>query len=81
VVADDKRAFLLSGTGDIIEPEEGLMGIGSGGDFAKAAATALLHHTTLSAEEIAREAMKIAAEICIYTNDSLVVEILDAGAS
>jgi len=81
LVADDKRAFLLSGTGDIIEPEEGLIGIGSGGDFAKAAATALLRHTGLSAEEVAREAMKIAAEICIYTNDSLVVEILSAGAS
>lgn len=74
IVADTARAFLISGNGDIIEPEDGIMAIGSGGGYAKSAALALSRHTALSAEEIAREAMAIAASICIYTNDHLVLE-------
>jgi len=76
LVADGKKAFLLSGTGDIIEPENGLIAIGSGGDYAKAAAEALRRHTDMTAEEIAREAMDIAASICIYTNSNIVLEKL-----
>jgi ATP-dependent HslUV protease, peptidase subunit HslV len=73
VVADAKTSLILSGTGDVVEPEDGVAGIGSGGPFALAAARALLP-LDLPAEEIARRAMKIAADICIYTNDNLVVE-------
>ena len=76
LVSDGSRAFLLSGTGDIIEPEDGVLGIGSGGPYAQAAALALLRHTSLDAEAIAREAMGIAAGICIYTNTETVVETL-----
>ena len=76
LVADAQRAFLLSGTGDIIEPEDGIMGIGSGGSFAKAAALALARQTSLDAETIAREAMKIASEICVFTNERLTVEAI-----
>ena len=73
VVADAKASLILSGTGDVVEPEDGLIGIGSGGPYALAAARALLP-LDLSAEEIARRAMKIAADICIYTNENLVIE-------
>ena len=73
VVADATTTLILSGTGDVVEPEDGVAGIGSGGPYALAAARALLP-LDLSAEEIARRAMKIAADICIYTNDSLVIE-------
>jgi len=73
IVADAKASLILSGTGDVVEPEDGVAGIGSGGPFALAAARALLP-LDLSAEEIARRAMKIAADICIYTNDNLVIE-------
>ncbi len=77
IVADDDKSFLVSGTGDLLQPDEdGLLGIGSGGNFALAAARALLRHTSLSASEIAREAMRIAAELCIYTNDRLTLEEL-----
>ncbi len=76
LVVDERRAFLLSGTGDIIEPENGIIAIGSGGAYAKAAAEALMRHTDMSAEEIAREAMDIAASICIYTNTQIVMEKL-----
>lgn len=76
IVSDGPRAYLLSGTGDIIEPEDGVLGIGSGGPYAQAAALALLRHTALDAEAIAREAMGIAAGICIYTNTETVVETL-----
>jgi ATP-dependent HslUV protease subunit HslV len=75
-VADAKTSLILSGTGDVVEPEDGLIGIGSGGAFALAAARALIA-TELSAEEIARRAMKIAADICIYTNENIVIESLD----
>ena len=77
IVADADKSFLVSGTGDLLQPDEdGLLGIGSGGNFALSAARALLRHTTLSANEIAREAMGIAAELCIYTNDRLTLEEL-----
>ena len=72
-VADSRSSLILSGTGDVVEPEDGLIGIGSGGPFALAAARALLS-LDLSAEEIARRAMKIAADICIYTNENVVIE-------
>jgi ATP-dependent HslUV protease, peptidase subunit HslV len=77
-VADAKTSLILSGTGDVVEPEDGLIGIGSGGPYALSAAKALID-SGLSAEEIARRAMKIAADICIYTNENVVVESLDAG--
>jgi ATP-dependent HslUV protease subunit HslV len=76
LVADQKNTFLLSGQGDIIEPDEEVAAIGSGGPMARAAATALLKHTQLSAREIATEAMGIAAKLCIYTNDNIYVEEL-----
>jgi ATP-dependent HslUV protease subunit HslV len=74
-VADAKASLILSGTGDVVEPEDGLIGIGSGGNFALAAARALMP-MDLDAEEIARRSMKIAGDICIYTNHELTVEIL-----
>ena len=74
IVADDKASLVISGGGDVIEPDDGIVAIGSGGPFATAAARALLRNTEMSAKEIAVEAMKIAAEICIYTNASLVLE-------
>jgi len=74
LVGDTNHLLVLSGTGDVIEPDEGIAAIGSGGPYAQAAAEALLGNTTLSAEEIAREALRIAAKICIYTNDDIVVE-------
>jgi len=73
IVADAKASLILSGTGDVVEPEDGLAGIGSGGPYALAAARALLPFE-LAAEDIARRAMKIAADICIYTNENLVIE-------
>lgn len=76
VVADKTSMFLLSGTGDLIEPDEGIIGIGSGGPYALAAAKALMRHTDLSAREIAERAMNVAASICIYTNGTLAIEEL-----
>ena len=77
LVADAERSFLLSGQGDLLQPDDdGLLAIGSGGNFALAAARALLAHTVLPARELAVEAMKIAAALCIYTNDRLTVEEL-----
>ena len=76
VVVDKKTTLLLSGTGDLIEPDDGIIGIGSGGPFAQAAAKALARHSNLDARQIAEEAMKVAAEICVYTNMSLSVEEL-----
>ncbi len=73
----DKRAtFLLSGTGDLIEPDDGIVAVGSGGPFAMAAARALARHSQLDARRIAAEAMSIAADICIYTNPNLTIEEL-----
>ncbi len=76
VVGTPEHLFLLSGTGDVIEPDEGIAAIGSGGPYAQAAAAALLRNTTMSAEEIARAALGIAGEICIYTNADVTVEVL-----
>jgi len=76
LVADAQRTFLLSGTGDVIEPDEGLCAIGSGGSFALAAARALMLHTQLGARQICEEALKIAGDICIYTNQNLTFEEL-----
>lgn len=76
LVADKEQTFLLSGQGDVIEPDSGIAAIGSGGPFAQAAAQALADHTTLSAREIAEEAMKIAGRMCIYTNDRITIEEL-----
>jgi ATP-dependent HslUV protease subunit HslV len=76
VVADNKSSFLLSGNGDVITPDEGVLAIGSGGSYALAAARALLKHTDLSARDIAVEALRIAGDICIYSNQNIVVEEL-----
>jgi ATP-dependent HslUV protease subunit HslV len=76
VVADDKSSFLLSGNGDVITPDQGVLAIGSGGPYALAAARALLENTQLSAREVALEALRIAGEICIYTNTNVIVEEL-----
>jgi ATP-dependent HslUV protease, peptidase subunit HslV len=75
-VADKDRSFTLTGTGDVLEPEDGVIAIGSGGNYALAAARALMSVPDLPAEEIARRAMKIAAEICVYTNNNVIVETL-----
>ena len=75
-VADRDSSFIISGTGDVIEPDDGLIGIGSGGPFALAAARALVLHADLDAKSIVTEAMKVAASICIYTNDHISVEVL-----
>jgi len=77
VVADSTASLILSGTGDVLEPEHGLIGIGSGGNYALAAARALID-SKMSAEDIARRAMEIAADICVYTNNQIVIETLDA---
>ncbi len=77
VVADKSVSLIISGTGDVLEPPDHLVGIGSGGTFALAAARALLAETALEAETIARKAMKIAADLCIYTNDQISVEVLN----
>jgi ATP-dependent HslUV protease, peptidase subunit HslV len=76
IVADAKGTFLLSGNGDVIEPDDGLCGIGSGGSYAIAAARALLKHSKLNAKDLAMEAMRVASEICIYTNANFTVEEL-----
>ena len=76
VAADVTRSLLVSGSGDVIEPDDGILGIGSGGPYATAAARALMEHTELSAEEIAGTALGIAADICIHTNREIHVETL-----
>ena len=75
-VADREQSFIISGTGDVIEPDDGLIGIGSGGPFALAAARALVGHSELDAKAIVTEAMRIASAICVYTNDHITVESL-----
>lgn len=75
-VADKDHSLIITGSGDVVEPPESLLAIGSGGNFARAAAEALLKETKLSAEEVAQRAMEIAAGICIYTNDNINMEIL-----
>ena len=76
VVVDKHKSLLIGGSGDVIEPDDGIIGVGSGGPYAVAAARALLKHTQLSAENIVREALAIAAGICVYTNDHITVEVL-----
>ena len=76
IVADRKATFLLSGTGDLIEPDDGVVAVGSGGAYAMAAARALVRHSPLTARQIAEESMRIAADICIYTNPNLTIEEL-----
>jgi ATP-dependent HslUV protease subunit HslV len=75
-IADKDHSFIVSGTGDVIEPDDGLVGIGSGGPFALSAARALVAHSDLDAKAVVTEAMRIAAAICIYTNDQITVEVL-----
>jgi len=79
IVADQETILLISGSGEVIEPDDGIAAIGSGGNYALAAARALAQHTDLSAGELVEEAMKIAASICVYTNDHIVVEELKEG--
>src|SRR5215467_1432902 len=76
IVSDKEQTFLLSGQGDVIEPDMGIAAIGSGGPYAQAAAQALMEHSQLSAKQIAEESMKIAGKMCIYTNDKITVEEL-----
>jgi len=76
IVADRDNTLLISGNGDVLEPDDGVTTIGSGGGYAKAAASALLNHSELSAEQIVREAMLIAANICIYTNANITIETI-----
>lgn len=76
IVADKEHTFIISGNGDVIEPEEGIASIGSGGPYALAAARMLMRHTELGAKAIAEEALKAASEICIYTNENIAVEEL-----
>jgi ATP-dependent HslUV protease subunit HslV len=76
IVADKEASLLISGTGDVVEPEHGIVSIGSGGNFAMAAARALYDNTELSAQEIAEKSLEIAADICVYTNHNTVVEVL-----
>ena len=76
VVADSKSSFLLSGNGDVIAPDDGVLAIGSGGSYALAAARALMQHTELSARDVAVKALQIAADICIYSNQNIIVEEL-----
>jgi ATP-dependent HslUV protease subunit HslV len=77
-IADRSASLVITGNGDVLEPEHGIVAIGSGGAYAQAAARALLENTTLSAVEIVRRSLGIASEICVYTNQNIVVETLDA---
>lgn len=76
IVADKDNSLLISGTGDVIEPDDDLIAIGSGGPYAQAAAKAMLQNTELNAKEIVQKALSIAAEICVYTNNSLTIELI-----
>ena len=76
IVANHEKLLILSGTGEVIEPDEGIAAIGSGGNYALAAARALLQNTDLSAEEIAEKSLHIAASICVFTNDNIIVEVV-----
>ena len=77
IVADAESTFIISGTGDVIEPEKGVAAIGSGGPYAQAAATALMEHTEMAPREIVEKAMVISADICIYSNRTLSIEVID----
>ena len=74
IIADSSDVLLVSGSGDVVEPDDGIIGLGSGGNYAVAAARALMKNTKLSAAEIVKQAMEIAADICIYTNNEIYVE-------
>jgi len=76
IAADKEHSLLISGSGDVIEPDDGVIAIGSGGPYALSAAKAMIDHSSLDSEEIAENALKIAASVCIYTNDSIVIETL-----
>jgi len=76
IVADLEASFLVSGAGDVISPDDGVLAVGSGGPYALAAARVLVRHSELDAEAIAREALRVAGEICVYTNDQIVLEAL-----
>jgi ATP-dependent HslUV protease subunit HslV len=76
IVADKETSLIITGNGDVVEPEEGLLAIGSGGDYARSAAKALLHHSSLGAREIVEKSLIIASEICIYTNNQFTIEEL-----
>jgi ATP-dependent HslUV protease subunit HslV len=76
-VMDREHSFIVSGTGEIIEPDDGIVAIGSGGGYALAAARALLEHSGLSAAEVVSEALKLAAHICVYTNENITIEVLE----
>lgn len=76
IVADKDNSFLISGTGDVVEPDDGIIAIGSGGPFALASARALIKHTKLSGREIALEAMNISSDICVYTNNQIIIKEL-----
>jgi ATP-dependent HslUV protease subunit HslV len=76
LVADKSNTYLLGGNGDVVEPDEGVIAIGSGGNYALAAARALMRHTDMSAKQVAESAMRIAGEICVYTNSNIVYEEL-----
>jgi ATP-dependent HslUV protease subunit HslV len=80
IVADKKETLVVTGTGDVLTPDHGVTAIGSGGNYALSAARALADHTEMDAEEIARKAMKIAAEICVYTNENVTVETIELDA-
>ena len=77
IVADKERTLILTGTGDVIEPDDGVAAIGSGGSYALAAARALVKHTDMKADDIVREAMAIAADICVFTNSHLTLEVIE----
>ncbi len=77
IAASSEKLLLISGTGEVIEPDEGVVGIGSGGTYAVAAARALMTHTELDAKRIVEESLKIAAKLCVYTNDQIQVEVLE----
>lgn len=81
IVADAENTLLISGNGDVLEPDDGVAAIGSGGAYAKAAATALLNHSELSARDAVQEAMNIAANICIYTNDNITIESIPSATN
>jgi ATP-dependent HslUV protease subunit HslV len=76
IVADQEKTLLLSGTGDVVEPDDGVIAIGSGGNYALAAARALMRYSELELTDLARSAMKIAAEICVFTNENLIIETI-----
>jgi ATP-dependent HslUV protease subunit HslV len=78
IVADKETTLVITGNGDVLTPDKGVIAIGSGGNYAQSAALALAENTEMDAEEIARKAMKIAAEICIYTNESVTLEKIEA---